>query len=99
MDTYGLIPEYRSTHLGDTVIRIYTYAEAHQNLASLLEEARTKGEVRIKRRDGQLFVIKPEVQTESPLNVPGINLGLGREEIVTLVREGRARETSPTKRK
>ncbi len=80
------------------MIVIYTYSEARQNLASLLEEARTKGEVRIKRRDGQLFVIKPETQTASPLNVPGIDLGLGKGELVSLVREGREKNTPLAKR-
>ena len=67
---------------------VYTYSEA-----------RTKGEVRIKRRDGQLFVIKPEIQTDSPLNVPGIDLGLGKGELVTLVREGREKNAPLAKRK
>ena len=80
------------------MITIYTYSEARQNLAALLEEARKKGAVRVKRRDGQLFVIRPEVQTDSPLNVPGIDLGLGKGELVTLVREGREKNTPLAKR-
>jgi prevent-host-death family protein len=39
---------------------VYTYSEARQNLASLLDRAAQEGEVRIKRRDGQVFVVKPE---------------------------------------
>jgi hypothetical protein len=67
----------------------YTYTEARQKLASLLEQAATYGEVRIKRRDGQVFVIKPESREGSPLAVRGIELGLSREEILQSIEEGR----------
>jgi len=67
----------------------YTYSEARQRFASLLERAKREGAVRIKRRDGQVFVIKPEKITKSPLDVRGINLNLEREEIVEFVRAGR----------
>ena len=40
-------------------MKVYTYSEARQNLASILEQAAEEGEVRVKRRDGQEFVIKP----------------------------------------
>jgi prevent-host-death family protein len=39
---------------------VYTYSEARQNLASLLDKAAEEGEVRIKRKDGRVFVIKPQ---------------------------------------
>ena len=65
----------------------YTYTEARQKLASLLEQAATYGEVRIKRRDGQVFVIKPEKRKGSPLAVKGIKLGLRREEILQSIEE------------
>lgn len=42
-----------------------------------------------RRRDGQVFVLKPERVTGSPLDVPGLDLSLSREEIVRLVHEGR----------
>ena len=67
----------------------YTYTEARQKLASLLEKAATYGEVRIKRRDGQVFVIKPEKREGSPLAVKGIKLGLSREEILQSIEEKR----------
>lgn len=68
---------------------VYTYSEARQRLASLLEEAVRDGEVRIKRQDGQSFVIRPEPKTGSPLDVEGVDLGLTAEEIVRFVQEGR----------
>ncbi len=70
-------------------MKVYTYSEARQNFASLLEEARQEGAVRIRRRDGQSFVLKPEVPTGSPLDVEGVDLGLSADEIVAFVQEGR----------
>jgi PAS domain-containing protein len=68
---------------------VYTYSEARQNLATLLEKAVTEGEVRVRRKDGQVFVIIPEVTAGSPLDVEGINIELTREEILEFIREGR----------
>ena len=70
-------------------MKVYTYSEARQRLAALLERARREGSVRIRRRDGQTFVVKPEASPDSPLDVGGVNLGLTRDEIVDVVREGR----------
>jgi antitoxin (DNA-binding transcriptional repressor) of toxin-antitoxin stability system len=68
---------------------VYTYSEARQNLASLLDRAAQEGEVRIRRRDGQVFVVKPEPRAESPLEVEGVDLGLTRTEILQFIQEGR----------
>jgi hypothetical protein len=70
-------------------MKVYTYSEARQQLASLLEEARREGAVRIRRQDGQSFVLTPEVPTGSPLDVEGIDLDLTTDEIVAFVRESR----------
>jgi antitoxin (DNA-binding transcriptional repressor) of toxin-antitoxin stability system len=67
----------------------YTYTEARQKLASLLEQAAKYGEVRIKRRDGQVFIIKPQKREGSPLSVEGINVNLSRKEILQSIEEGR----------
>lgn len=72
-------------------MRVYTYSEARQRFASILEEAKRAGSVRIRRKDGQVFVLRPEQSGDSPLNVKGVNLELSRNEIVALVREGRKR--------
>lgn len=69
----------------------YTYSEARQRLSSLLDRAKREGAVRIRKRDGQIFVLKPERSLKSPLDVPGIKLSLGSDEIVDLIREGRRR--------
>lgn len=69
--------------------REYTYSEARQKLASLLERALTEGMVRIRRKDGQAFVIQPATVMGSPLDVAGIDLNLSRTEIVEFIHEGR----------
>ncbi len=65
----------------------YTFSEARQKLSSVLEKARTQGEVLIKRKDGSLFVVKPMTSKRSPLDVTGINVNLSANEIVDIVRE------------
>ena len=70
-------------------MKVYTYSEARQNLASLLDQARTEGAVRIRRRDGQSFVLKPDIPAASPLDVEGVDLGITTEELLDFVREGR----------
>jgi len=72
-------------------VNVYTYTEARQRLAELLEKAAREGEVRIRRRDGRVFVVKLERAEGSPLEVEGMDLGLRVEEIVEMVREGRRR--------
>ncbi len=67
----------------------FTYSEARQQLATLLEKARREGAVRIRRRDGQVFVLRPEQRTGSPLDVPSLKLRISRDELLTAVREGR----------
>ena len=68
---------------------VYTYTEARQNLASLLDRAVREGEVRVKRKDGQTFVIRPEQTAGSPLDVDGVDLDVTTAEIVQAIRESR----------
>ena len=68
---------------------VYTYSEARQKLATLLEQAASEGEVRIRRKDGRTFVIRPEPRTGSPLDVEGVDLDITEDEIVEFIREGR----------
>jgi hypothetical protein len=70
-------------------MNVYTYTEARQNLASLLDQAEKEGEVRIKRKDGRVFVIRLLQRTQSPLDVEGIDLGITTQEIVDFIDEGR----------
>jgi hypothetical protein len=70
-------------------MKSYTYSEARQRFASLLEQARREGAVRIRRRDGQTFVITPEPSVRSPLDVEGVELAVTTEEIVAFIHESR----------
>jgi hypothetical protein len=68
---------------------VYTYAKARQNLATLLDKAEREGEVLIKRKDGRVFVVKPQPRTGSPFAVEGIDLDITTTEIVEFIQEGR----------
>ena len=69
----------------------YTYSEARQRLASLLDKAKKEGKVLIKRKDGTVFELKALTGKRSPLDVKGVNVKLKREEIVDILREVRSR--------
>ena len=70
---------------------VYTFSEARQNFASLLEKAKKEGAVLIKRKDGSLFEVLPIAQKGSPLDVKGVDVGLDAAEIVGILREIRER--------
>ena len=69
----------------------YTFSEARQKLASVLEKAQKEGEVLIKRKDGSVFVIRPVKRSGSPLDVKGVDADLSADEIVEILREVRER--------
>jgi PHD/YefM family antitoxin component YafN of YafNO toxin-antitoxin module len=72
-------------------MRVYTYSEARQKLAIVLEQAETTGKVLIRRKDGRTFALIPEKIAASPLDVPTINAKISSKEIVDIIREGRER--------
>ena len=72
-------------------MKVYTYSQARQKLAKLLDDARQEGQVQIKRRDGQTFVIKPVEEKKSPLDVAGVSTNLSLDELNKAVRESRER--------
>ena len=72
-------------------MKTYTYSEARQRLAALLDQARRDGQVQIRRQDGSTFVLQPVVSDRSPLDVPSVRSRLRRGELVDLVREERER--------
>lgn len=70
----------------------FTYSNARQNLARLLDLALKRGEVRIKRRDGTSFIIKPEGKksSKSPLDVKGVTVsGLKMDDVIKSIKDGR----------
>lgn len=72
-------------------MKVYTYSEARQRLARVLDEARKGGEIRIKRRDGSEFAVRPVRSGTSPLDVRGVETGLSRADILAAVRDSRER--------
>lgn len=73
-------------------MNVYTYSEARRNLASVLDEAEREGEVRITRRDGSTFTLKPTPKG-SPFDdvEPVSGTGVTLTELNAWVREGRER--------
>lgn len=73
-------------------MKAYTYSEAREKFASVLEEAEREGAVEIRRRDGAVFRIVPARRSKaSPLDVRGVRVGTRTADWVTIVREGRER--------
>ncbi|MBM3494078.1 MAG: type II toxin-antitoxin system Phd/YefM family antitoxin [Armatimonadetes bacterium] len=72
-------------------MEVYTYSDARQRLAFVLDTAASTGTALIRRRDGSTFAVIPVRSTASPLDVPSILKPLGVAELVATVREGRER--------
>ena len=75
----------------------YTYSEARQRFASILDKADREGAVRIKRRDGKVFIVRPEKKSKSALDVDGINIKIDRDEILNsfLLDAGKQKNRQP----
>ena len=72
-------------------MQIYTYSEARQKLASVLDKAELTGKVLIRRKDGRTFALIPEQTERSPLNVPSIRATISTKELVEIVRQERSK--------
>ncbi len=68
---------------------VFTYSQARQNFAAVLDRAAEEGKVLIKRKDGSIFTLCPEKPNLSPLEVGGIRTKVSTREIVRAVRESR----------
>ena len=75
-------------------MNVYTYSEARRNLSSVLDEAEREGEVRITRRDGSTFSLRPTPKG-SPFDdvEPVFGTGVTLAELNAWVRGGRERES------
>ncbi len=73
-------------------MKVYTYSEAREKLAAVLEESKTE-EVIIKRRKGDSYAIVPQFQRRrrSPFDVLGLDTGISKDEILDAIRESRER--------
>ena len=72
-------------------MQVYTYSEARQKLAFVLDQAESTGKVLIRRKDGRTFALIPEKIVSSPLDIPTIKATITTQEIVDIVRQGRER--------
>jgi hypothetical protein len=70
-------------------MNVYTYSEARQRLAGVLDQAEATGKVLIRRKDGSVFALTPECTTKSPLDVPSIGADISTKELVALIRASR----------
>lgn len=70
-------------------MKIYTYSQARERLADILEESK-KEEVVIRRRKGDMFSIVPKSRhLRSPFDVPGLRKGITKREILEAIQESR----------
>ncbi len=69
-------------------MKVYTYSEARQRLADVLNNARNE-EVIIKRRGSEIFSVVYRKSKKSPFDVPGIDTKASTKDILTAVRESR----------
>lgn len=66
----------------------YTYSQARQHLAELLDIARTE-EVLITRRDGETFAVSRKNCQDSPFDIPAIPSKAKTTDILAAVRSSR----------
>ena len=71
-------------------MKVYTYSEAKQSLANVLNIAKTE-EVVIRRKGGETFSIIFRKSKKSPFDVPGIQTKATTNDILEAVRESRER--------
>ncbi len=72
-------------------MKVYTYSEARQKLATVLDIAKSE-EVVIKRRGGETFKIIFTKPSKSPFDVAGVKTKATTKDILDAVRESRTRE-------
>ncbi len=69
-------------------MKIYTYSQARQRLAEVLDTARN-GAVLIQRRSGETFSVSYRREPKSPFDVPAIKTRATTADILDAVRESR----------
>ncbi len=73
---------------------IYTSTEVQKQFPALLKKALSEGQVMFKTKDGQIFVIRPEIPArKSPFEIRSIKLPITRMDILEAIHESRARYT------
>ena len=69
-------------------MKVYTYSEARQRFAEILNMAREE-EVMIKRRGGETFTIVFKKTQKSPFDIPGIKTKATTKDILEAIRDSR----------
>lgn len=73
-------------------MNIYTYSEARQQLAGVLDQAETDGKVLVRRRNGTMFSIMPVTENlSSPLDVPSVKTNIPMADWIKTLHTERAR--------
>jgi prevent-host-death family protein len=80
-------------------MKVYTYSQARQNLAEVLNQSKDE-QVIIRRRGGESFAIVPKPREGSPFDVPGVKTKADTADILDAVRESRRGQSPqrPTRR-
>jgi prevent-host-death family protein len=71
-------------------MKVYTYSEARQRFAEVLNIARSE-EVIIKRRGGETFTIVFKKTPKSPFDIPGVKTNATTKDILEAVKDSRER--------
>lgn len=71
-------------------MKVYTYSEARQRLAEVLNIAR-KEEVIIKRRGDETFSVVFRKKSKSPFDIPGIKTKATTNDILAAIKDSRER--------
>ena len=68
---------------------VVTYSDARQNFASVLDKSKNDGAVLVKRADGSVFRISPEVSDSSPFAGIKTLFDIKHDDIMQSLRESR----------
>jgi len=71
-------------------MKAYTYSQARQNLAEVLNQSKHE-EVIIRRRGGDSFAVVPKPREGSPFAVPGVKTRATTADVLSAVKESRAK--------
>ncbi|TSA45890.1 MAG: type II toxin-antitoxin system Phd/YefM family antitoxin [Deltaproteobacteria bacterium] len=71
-------------------MKVYTYSEARQRFAEVLNIAR-KEEVIIKRRGDETFSVNFRKKSKSPFDIPGIKTKATTNDILAAIKDSRER--------
>jgi len=71
-------------------MKVFTYSEARQNLAKILQMAKRE-EIEIRRKDGSVYSLRSKSKSsKSPFDVPGVKTKATTKNIIDAVRESRS---------